>query len=74
MGIITDNASNNITFINSLSNWMKENDIFFDESYHFRCFAHVINISVQNALNSLKDDLSLVSVFESNLMNKINNY
>ncbi|GES72958.1 zinc finger BED domain-containing protein RICESLEEPER 2-like [Rhizophagus clarus] len=58
LGITTDNASNNLTFINALSDWMKENDIFFDKNNHFRCFAHVINISVQNALNPLKSNLS----------------
>ncbi|GES82755.1 zinc finger BED domain-containing protein RICESLEEPER 2-like [Rhizophagus clarus] len=58
LGITTDNASNNFTFINALSDWMKENDIFFDKNNHFRCFAHVINISVQNALNLLKSNLS----------------
>jgi hypothetical protein len=60
MGITTDNASNNNTFIESLSEWMNEENIFFNNNNHFRCFAHVINLSVQVALNSLKNNLDQV--------------
>ena len=58
MGVTTDNASNNITFINELS---KEN-IFFKKENHFRCFAHVINLSVQEALKVLNSQLNQVGV------------
>jgi hypothetical protein len=51
MGITTDNASNNLTFIDTLS---KENPSFQKEN-HFRCFAHVINLCVQDALKDLDD-------------------
>jgi hypothetical protein len=56
MGVTTDNASNNLTFINELS---KEN-VFFKKENHFRCFAHVINLSVQEALKELKSQLNQV--------------
>jgi len=49
MGVTTDNTSNNLTFVDELS---KEN--------HFRCFAHVINLSVQEALKELKIQLNQV--------------
>jgi hypothetical protein len=58
MGITTDNASNNIKFIEELS---KDENILFDNDNHFRCFAHVINLSVQSALDPLKDNLSQVN-------------
>ena len=51
MGVTTDNASNNITFIDALA---VENP-FFKKSNHFRCFAHVINLSVQEALKELNN-------------------
>lgn len=60
MGITTDNASNNITFIEELNKWAKNENIFMEENNHFRCFAHVINLSVQETLNSLKNNLSKV--------------
>ncbi|GBC07730.1 hypothetical protein RclHR1_07660006 [Rhizophagus clarus] len=47
LGITTDNASNNLTFINALSDWMKENDIFFDKNNHFRCFAHLRQLIIK---------------------------
>lgn len=53
MAVTTDNASNNLTFIDELA---KENR-FFEKSNHFRCFAHVINLSVQEALKVLNDNL-----------------
>jgi hypothetical protein len=56
MGVTTDNASNNLTFIEELS---KEND-FFEKEMHFRCFAHVINLSVQEALKELDKQLNQV--------------
>ena len=56
MGVTTDNASNNLTFINELSN----ENVFFKKENHFRCFAHVINLSVQEALKELKKQLHQV--------------
>jgi len=61
MGITTDNATNNNTFINSLADWMKDNFISFNTiEKHFRCFAHVLNLSVQKALKKLDSRLKKV--------------
>ncbi|CAB5382253.1 unnamed protein product [Rhizophagus irregularis] len=49
MGITTDNASNNSTFMTSLSIWEQ----------HIRCFAHSINLSVKEALSCLDGEISL---------------
>ncbi|CAB4446773.1 unnamed protein product [Rhizophagus irregularis] len=51
MGITTDNAANNLTFIDALA---KDNS-FFQKENHFRCFAHVINLCVQDILKELDD-------------------
>ena len=56
MEVITDNTSNNLTFINELSN----ENVFFKKENHFRCFAHVINLSVQETLKELKKQLHQV--------------
>ncbi|CAB4390270.1 unnamed protein product [Rhizophagus irregularis] len=50
MGITTDNASNNSTFMTSLSIWEQ----------HIRCFAHSINLSVKEALSCLDGEISLL--------------
>ncbi|GES82328.1 zinc finger BED domain-containing protein RICESLEEPER 2-like [Rhizophagus clarus] len=63
MGITTDNASNNLTFVDALA---KENNSFQKDN-HFRCFAHVINLCVQDALKELDDKLSRLRT----LLNKI---
>jgi hypothetical protein len=62
MGITTDNASNNLSFINLLVEWGKTQDISFDatENY-FRYFAHIINLCIQKALKVLDDKLKQVS-------------
>ena len=62
MGITTDNASNNNTFISALNLWAEKNNIFIEENNHFRCFAHVINLSVQESINSLKNNLHKVTL------------
>ena len=60
MGITLDNASNNTTFIQSLSTWSINKSLSFDEDFHFRCFAHVINLGVQEALTCLDNEISKV--------------
>jgi len=61
MGIMTDNATNNDTFIDSLTYWMEDNFISFDTTEkHFRCFAHVLNLSVQKALKKLDGRLKKI--------------
>ncbi|GES98467.1 zinc finger BED domain-containing protein RICESLEEPER 2-like [Rhizophagus clarus] len=63
MGITIDNASNNIIFINVLSDWMKEKNVVFNKNNHFKYFTHIINLSIQIALNSINDNLSQVLTF-----------
>jgi hypothetical protein len=63
MGITTDNAANNNTFIRSLTSWAAYKAISFDENQHFRCFAHVINLSAQEALSCLSKEISNVRLF-----------
>ncbi|CAB4488760.1 unnamed protein product [Rhizophagus irregularis] len=61
MGITTDNASNNSTFMTSLSIWVAENVINFNKKeQHIRCFAHSINLSVKEALSCLDGKISLL--------------
>lgn len=61
MGITSDNATNNDTFIDSLADWMEDNFISFNTTEkHFRCFAHVLNLSVQKALKKLDSRLKKV--------------
>lgn len=62
MGITTDNASNNLSFIKSLEEWGNLQAIPFSaEENHFRCLAHCINIGVQKALNILANKLQKVN-------------
>jgi hypothetical protein len=64
MGITTDNASNNLAFINLLVEWGKTQGISLNiTDNHFRCFAHIINLCVQKALKVLDDKLKQVSLF-----------
>ena len=60
MGITLYNASNNTTFIQSLSTWSINKSLSFDEDFHFRCFAHIINLGVQEALTCLDNEISKV--------------
>lgn len=60
MGITLDNASNNDGFIRLLANWSIDNSFSFDSNFHFRCFAHVINLAVQVALSCLNKEISKV--------------
>jgi hypothetical protein len=62
MGITLDNASNNSTFIHFLTNWSVNKSISFDSNYHFRCFAHVINLGVKEALICLEEKISKVNL------------
>lgn len=56
-GITVDNAAANTTFIKELENLLRENYLdhpFNSEDAHFRCFAHIINLGVQDTLKLLK--------------------
>jgi len=41
---------------------MEDESIFFEENNHFQYFAHIINLSVQIILNSLKNKLEQVNI------------
>lgn len=60
MGITLDNASNNLSFIHLLTTWSINKSLSFDDKYHFRCFAHIINLGVQEALTCLNQEISKV--------------
>ncbi|CAB5351889.1 unnamed protein product [Rhizophagus irregularis] len=61
MGITTDNAFNNSTFMTFLSIWAAENVVNFNKKeQHIRCFAHSINLSVKEALSCLDGEISLL--------------
>lgn len=49
-----DNASNNETFSDELEKRSKDLGIRFSAQSRIRCFAHVINLSVQELLKHLK--------------------
>ncbi|XP_058803449.1 uncharacterized protein LOC131671209 [Phymastichus coffea] len=54
-GITLDNASANTTFISELGQLLRDDDIDFDiQDQHFRCLAHVLNLSVQDILKLMK--------------------
>lgn len=54
MAINTDNASNNIGFLQILSSKLKNINICFNSSdQHVRCLAHVFNLAVQEFLKYL---------------------
>jgi len=56
-GITMDNASSNTTFMQQFSKIMEENMLDFDaENQHFHCFAHILNLAVQDALKHLYAD------------------
>ncbi|KAJ1552838.1 hypothetical protein HK096_010242, partial [Nowakowskiella sp. JEL0078] len=57
MGITCDNASNNDKFIEIL---LERNEHFFDFN-HFRCFAHVINLAVQEAYYNVTSEACTVA-------------
>lgn len=63
MGITLDNASNNLTFVRFLSSWSINKSFSFDDNdHHFRCFAHIINLGVQEALTCLEQEISKVNL------------
>ena len=58
-GITMDNAASNTTFILKLGEILQGKGITFDsENQHFRCFAHIINLGVQDALKILNIEVS----------------
>lgn len=56
-GITLDNAASNTTFISELKTLLQESDISFNtDDQHFRCFAHILNLGVQDILKLLQHD------------------
>lgn len=56
-GITVENASVNTTFLAELETKFLLDDISFSsEDQHFRCFAHIINLAVQEVLVKLRLD------------------
>lgn len=54
-GITVDNAAANTTFMEELQILMEKNDIRFDaKQQHFRCFAHILNLGIQDTLKLMK--------------------
>lgn len=52
---MTDNASNNTTFLQAVETELSEKFIHFNsEDKHVRCLAHVINLAAQQVLVTLK--------------------
>jgi hypothetical protein len=75
MGITTDNATSNGTFINLLANWMDGYRISFNKTEkHFRCFVHIINLSVRKALQKLENKIKRVCIFNLYLYLYISNF
>ena len=59
---MTDNAINNITFAKLVEEWRNTQAISFNATENYLwCFAHVINLSVQEALNKLEEKLKQVN-------------
>jgi hypothetical protein len=55
--VTTDNASNNDTMVEELSDALWEKGIHWDSTtHHIRCLAHIINLVVQALLKSLNVD------------------
>ncbi|CAB5217378.1 unnamed protein product [Rhizophagus irregularis] len=55
LGVTTDNASNNITFLQAVEDELSKKFIRFEsKDKHVRCLAHVMNLAAQQALTTLK--------------------
>ncbi|CAB5381884.1 unnamed protein product [Rhizophagus irregularis] len=55
LGVTTDNASNNVTFLKAVESNLSQKYIYYDsEDKHVRCLAHVINLAAQQVLTTLK--------------------
>ena len=55
LGITLDNAANN----NSMIQELDADGSSFRSFHHIRCFAHVMNLGAQAALNVLAEDLEI---------------
>lgn len=75
-GITVDNASANTTFMAELKYLMEDAGYKFDNvNQHFRCFAHIMNLAVQDVLKILKvhdNDDQKVNDFENEPVHDMN--
>ena len=70
---MTDNASNNITFLQAVETDLSEKFIHFNsEDKHVRCLAHVINLAAQQVLVTLKADEEAPDEEVGSLIKKVN--
>ena len=71
LGITTDNASNNLTFLQAVSFELSIDNIEFNNiDQHVRCLAHVMNLATQEALKSLK---AISNVSDNDFVDERNN-
>ncbi|CAB4396011.1 unnamed protein product [Rhizophagus irregularis] len=55
LSVTTDNASNNVTFLQIVEDELSKKFIDFDsKDKHVRCLAHIMNLAAQQALSTLK--------------------
>ncbi|GET04401.1 zinc finger BED domain-containing protein RICESLEEPER 2-like [Rhizophagus clarus] len=55
LGVTTDNASNNVTFLKAVEDDLSQKYIYFNsDDKHVRCLTHVINLAAQQVLTTLK--------------------
>jgi hypothetical protein len=70
---MTDNASNNTTFLKAVETDLSEKFIHFNsEDKHVRCLAHVINLAAQQVLVTLKADEEAPDEEVGSLIKKVN--
>jgi hypothetical protein len=70
---MTDNASNNTTFLQAVETDLSEKFIHFNsEDKHVRCLAHVINLAAQQVLVTLKADEEAPDEEVGSLIKKVN--
>ena len=63
VAITRDNASSNNRFLQIFAESLSQSDIQFDSTQQsVRCFAHILNLAVQNMLNIVGDKLERVSI------------
>ena len=54
LAVTTDNASNNITFLQEVAIELADSIKFDNNNQHVRCLAYIINLAAQEVLKSLK--------------------
>jgi hypothetical protein len=59
IAITTDNAKNNVKGIRLLQTSLAESQNLIFDNFHFRCFAHILNLCVRNGINEkeIKDEI-----------------